>query len=75
MNHFLKMKEYKINNDKKSIPPKEVIQQKKDFGKLFHEYEKITKRPKKPIYKNKKYFFFLLLIALLTYLIVEFTNK
>lgn len=68
------MKKYQLNKDKKpSLPSKEAMDKQKDFGKLFHQYENFTKRPKKPIYKDPKYFFFLLLIAAIFYLISEFS--
>jgi len=70
------MKKYKINKDKKpSLPSKEKMSEQKDFGKLFHQYESYTKRPKKPIYKDPKYFFFLLIIVVIVYLISEYTQK
>ena len=67
------MKKYKINKENKTkLPSDESLDRQKDFGKLFHEYENFTKRPKKPIYKNPKYFLFLFVIALLAYLLAEF---
>ena len=70
------MKKYKINKDKTpNIPSKESMDKQKDFGKLFHEYESFTKRPKKPIYKNPKYFLFLFLIIVVVYLISEYAQK
>lgn len=67
------MKKYKLNKDKKpDLPSKEAMDKQKDFGKLFHEYEKYTKRPKKPIYKDPKYFLFLLIIVMIVYLISEY---
>lgn len=69
------MKKYKINNES-NLPSDEAInKQKQDFGMLFHEYEKVTKRPKKPIYKDPKYFFLLLVLALVAYLIYEVTTE
>lgn len=67
------MKKYKINNENKTkLPSDESMDRQKNFGKLFHEYENFTKRPKKPIYKNPKYFLFLFVIALLSYLLSNF---
>lgn len=64
------MKKYQLNTEKKSITPTpKSVEAKKDFGKLFHEYEKYTKPPKKPIYKDPKFFFFLLIVALVAYII------
>lgn len=70
------MKKYTLNKDKKpSLPSKEAMAKQKDFGKLFHQYENFTKRPKKPIYKDPKYFFFLLVIVVIVYLISEFMQE
>lgn len=70
------MKKYKLNTEKKSITPSaESLENQKDFGKLFHQYEKYTKRPKKPIYKDPKFFFFILVVALLAYIIYSETNE
>lgn len=70
------MKKYQLNKDKKpSLPSKEMMGKHKDFGKLFHEYETYTKRPKKPIYKDPKYFLFLFIIVVIVYLISEYSQK
>ncbi len=68
------MKEYKLNKDYKE-PTQEDVRKYKDFGKLSHAYENMTKRPK-PLYKNPKVFLALVIIALLAWLIAEeFTDK
>ena len=68
------MKKYNLNKDKKpSLPSKKQMAKHKDFGRLFHEYENFTKRPKKPIYKDPKYFLFLFIIAVIVYLISEYS--
>lgn len=70
------MKKYKLNNEKKPIIPSDsTIAKHKDFGRLFHEYENITKRPKKPLYKNPKFFLFLIIVGLLAYIIFEEINE
>lgn len=70
------MKKYKINNNPTQTPSDETInKQKKDFGMLFQDYEKVTKRPKKPAYKDPKYFFLLLILALVAYFIYESAKK
>ncbi|MEN8929124.1 MAG: hypothetical protein ABF242_02395 [Flavobacteriales bacterium] len=67
------MKKYQLNKDKSpEIPSKEKRDKHKDFGKLFHSYENFTKRSKKPIYKDPKYFLFLFMIVVIVYLITEF---
>lgn len=69
------MKKYKLNKEKSpKIPSKESMDKHKDFGKLFHNYENFTKRPKKPIYKDPKYFLALLIIVAIVYLINEYSS-
>lgn len=66
------MRKYKVNRDKPvKLPSKETIEKYKDFPRLRHEYDHYVKRPKKPLYKDKKMFFFLLLVALLALLIAQ----
>lgn len=45
-------------------PTKEQMAKYKDFATLSHQYERIAKRPKKPIYKDPKLFLFLLIIGI-----------
>lgn len=66
------MRKYKINrNSGQKIPSKETIEKYKDFSRLSHAYDHYTKRPKKPLYKDKRMFLFILLIALIAYLLAE----
>jgi hypothetical protein len=53
------------------MPSKEAIEKYKNFPRLRHEYDTYVKRPKKPLYKDKKMFLLLLLILLLTYLVIQ----
>ncbi|MDA7803258.1 hypothetical protein N8987_01610 [Crocinitomix sp.] len=63
------MKKYKINRDQETeVPSKESIAKYKDFTHLSHEYDRLTKRPKVPLYKDKRMFLVLLIILLITYL-------
>ena len=67
------MKKYKINKDKKSPEiTDEQIMKYKNFDSLFVTYKDITKRQKIPIYKNKKIFLFLILLALVAYVLSKF---
>ena len=64
------MKKYKLNNENESTTPSDsTIAKHKDFGRLFHEYENITERPKKPLYKNPKFFLFVIITCLIAYII------
>jgi len=62
---------YKINRDQKepSVPTKEQMEKYKDFSRLKANYDKVTKRPKKPLYKDKRFFLGLLVIAIIAYLL------
>jgi len=68
------MRKYTINKeDKPKVPSKETIEKYKDFSRLSHEYDRLTKRPKLPLYKDKKMFLVLLLILLIVYLVAQST--
>ena len=67
------MKKYKVNKDKKSPEiTDEQIMKYKNFDSLFVSYKDITKRQKIPIYKNKKIFLFLILLAFVAYILSKF---
>ena len=67
------MKKYKVNKDKKSPEiTDEQIMKYKNFDSLFVSYKNITKRQKIPIYKNKKIFLFLILLAFVAYILSKF---
>ncbi|MBI3133148.1 MAG: hypothetical protein HYZ14_00590 [Bacteroidetes bacterium] len=66
------MRKYKVNRTAtQKVPSQETIEKYKDFSRLSHAYDHYTKRPKKPIYKDKRMFLFILLIALMAYLLSE----
>ncbi len=67
------MRKYKINRGSKApdLPPDEVINKYKNFDQFRVQYDDITKRSKTPLYKNRKIFLFLLLVALVAWLISE----
>ncbi|NOQ74778.1 MAG: hypothetical protein GQ574_22380 [Crocinitomix sp.] len=66
------MRTYKVNRTKKpKVPSKETIEKYKDFTSLSHEYDKMVKRPKVPLYKDKKMFLVLLLIVLIAILLSQ----
>ncbi len=68
------MKKYTIHKGKKTIKlTNEQIIKYQNFDKLFVSYNELTKRNKLPIYKSKKWFLFLILLALAAYVISEFT--
>ena len=66
------MKKYKINRTKEQdLPSKKTIEKYKDFASLSHEYDKLVRRPKVPLYKDKKMFLVLLLIVLVAYILSQ----
>ena len=68
------MKKYTIHKGKKTIKlTNEQIMKYQNFDNLFVSYNELTKRNKLPIYKSKKWFLFLILLALAAYVISEFT--
>jgi len=62
---------YKINRDPKdpSVPTKEQMRKYKNFSQIKANYDKTTKRPKKPLYKDKRFFLGLLIIVIIAYLL------
>ncbi len=63
------MRKFTLNKEaKKKEPTKEQINRYKDFSRLSHDYERIVKRPKKPLYKDPKLFLYLFLLGLILYL-------
>lgn len=63
------MKKYKINNDKKNEPTPAQLKKYKDFSKVAHNYQRLTKKPKKPLYRDPKLFILLLLLGLIFLLV------
>jgi hypothetical protein len=68
------MKKYKLHTGLKPIKlTDKQIMKHQNFDHLFMSYNDLTSRKKPPIYKSKKWFLFLLLVALASYLISEFS--
>jgi len=66
------MTKYKINRDNTPKKPSKADMEKyKDFSRLNANYDKFVKRPKLPLYKDKRFFLALLIIGLIAYLISE----
>lgn len=65
------MKKFVRNSDNKKTDPTEAqIQRQKDFSRLHHEYERLTKRGKKPLYRDPKLFLLLFLLGLILLLVL-----
>jgi len=66
------MRKYKLNKDfKQQLPSKDETARYKDFAQLTHTYDKVTKRRKKPLYKDPKAFLALLLIVIIFWLVFD----
>ena len=64
------MRKFQRNSDKKELTPSQAqINRQKDFARLHHDYEKVTKRGKKPLFRDPKLFVLLFLLALIAFLI------
>lgn len=64
------MRKFKVNKEKKELTPTEKqIQRQKDFSRLHHDYEKLSKRSKKRLYQDPKMLLFFLVIAIILLLI------
>ncbi len=59
------MKKYKLHKGQPESLREEDILKYKDFGRLRHQYDQVTKRPKQPLYKNPYMFLVLVIIILL----------
>ncbi len=70
------MRKYKINRTKEvKLPSAETIAKYKNYRRLRHEYDRLVKRPKKPLYRDRKLFLVLLLIVLIAYLVSQAINE
>lgn len=59
----------RTSKEKPQEPTKEQMVRYKDFATLSHQYERLAKRPKKPLYKDPKLFILILIIALMFLLV------
>jgi len=66
------MRRYKVNRKQPvKLPSKEAIEKQKDFSRLTHDYDRLVKRPKVPLYRDKKMFVFVIILALMAILIAQ----
>ena len=64
------MRKFKVKDNQLDIEPtQEQILRHKNFNALTQNHKKITKRPKKPIYKDPKMFLFIVLLGLIALLL------
>jgi hypothetical protein len=66
------MRKFSINTAKNLEPTDEQIKRQKDFSRLHHDYEQLTKRGKKPIFRDPKlYLLFVIIGVVLLLLFLE----
>lgn len=66
------MRKFSINREKKSLEPSdEQLKRHKDFSRLHHDYERLTKRGKKPIYRDPKLYLIFVLVGIILFLILH----
>lgn len=64
------MRKFEINKTNEKIEPtKTQINRQKDFSRLRHQYEQLTKRGKKPLYRDWKRLLFWIMMGVVLYLI------
>lgn len=59
----------RTSREKSQEPTPEQLVRHKDFASLSHRYERLAKRPKKPLYKDPKLLLLLLIIGLMFLLV------
>lgn len=63
------MRKFTVNKDNKSTSPTDAqIKRQKDFSRLHHDYERLTKRGKKPLYQDPKLWMLLFILGLVLFL-------
>ena len=64
------MRKFSINREKKNLEPSdEQIKRHKDFSSLHHDYERLTKRGKRPLFKDPKLYLLLFLLGIIMLLV------
>jgi hypothetical protein len=59
------MRKFSIHREKKEIEPTdEQIKRHKDFARIHHDYERLTKRGKKPVYRDPKLYLLVVIIGI-----------
>jgi hypothetical protein len=65
------MRKFKLNKDSKTEkePTPEQMKRYKDFATLNHSYERLTKRSRKRLFQDPKFFLLVLIIGIVLLLI------
>lgn len=71
------MRKFKINSDNSKLEPTpEQVKKYKDFSQVSHNYSRLTKRSKLPLYRDPKMFLLLLVIGIIAFLVIsEYVNE
>lgn len=70
------MRKYKLNRThERKVPTDAMVNKYKSFDQLRAQYEHVVKRPKQPLYRNKKLFLFIIILGLLAWLVAETLEK
>ncbi len=65
------MRKFSIDKENKGLEPsEEQIRRYKDFSRLHHDYERLTKRGKKPVYQDPKLYMLIVLIGIILLIIL-----
>jgi len=66
------MRKFSVNRTNKKIEPTKVqIDRYKDFSQIYKDYSLLTKRGKRPIYRDPKLYLLFLLILIVMFLILS----
>jgi hypothetical protein len=64
------MRKFSINRKKKDLEPsEEQLNRHKEFSRLHHEYERLTKRGKKYIFQDPKLYLLIFIVGIILFLI------
>lgn len=64
------MRRFELNKDKKQLTPSdEQIKRQKDFSRLHHNYERLTKRGKKKLYQDPKLLLLIIIVGIILLLL------
>jgi hypothetical protein len=64
------MRKFKLQSDERPIEPSQAqIERHKNVERFYHDYELLTKRSKKPIYRDRKLYLLMVLIGIILFLL------
>lgn len=64
------MRKFKLQSEDKPIEPSQAqINRHKDVDRFYHQYELLSKRGKKPIYRDRKLYLLIVLIGIILFLL------